>query len=221
MPTRVVTLSHATGAGGETIGRTVAKALGFRYIDEEIINLAAQKEGIDAAIVADAERRKTFLARLLAGLGDPPMMDAAVVGILVPEAAMTRSETVRTLIVDAIHETAEGGQAVIVSHAASIPLAGRADVLRVLITASADTGGVPLPVTLTLCQTNPTTGVCLGAAATNVTTTIDANATPTFGIFVTGSGSVSFSPATNRIYVRFRDSGGVIRGATSVAVRTQ
>jgi len=139
MPTRVVTLSHATGAGGETIGRTVAKALGFRYIDEEIINLAAQKEGIDAAVVADAERRKTFLARLLAGLGDPPMMDAAVVGILVPEAAMTRSETVRTLIVDAIHETAEGGQAVIVSHAASIPLAGRADVLRVLITASADT----------------------------------------------------------------------------------
>ena len=84
-----------------------------------------------------------------------------------------------------------------------------------------DTGGVPLPVTLSLCQTDPTTGVCLGAAAASVTTTIDANATPTFGIFVTGSGSVSFSPATNRIYVRFRDSGGVIRGATSVAVRTQ
>src|SRR5438128_9240 len=75
MPTRVVTLSHATGAGGETIGRTVAKALGFRYIDEEIINLAAQKEGIDAAVVADAERRKTFLARLLASLGDPPMIE--------------------------------------------------------------------------------------------------------------------------------------------------
>jgi len=90
-----------------------------------------------------------------------------------------------------------------------------------VITASADTGGVPLPVTLSLCQTNPTTGACLGAAAATVTTTIDANATPTFGIFVTGSGSVSFSPATNRIYVRFRDSGGVIRGATSVAVRTQ
>jgi cytidylate kinase-like protein len=39
MPTRVVTLSHETGAGGETIGRTVANGLGFRYIDEEIITL--------------------------------------------------------------------------------------------------------------------------------------------------------------------------------------
>ena len=36
----------------------------------------------------------------------------------------------------AIHETAEAGDAVIVAHGASIPLAGRADVLRVLVTAS-------------------------------------------------------------------------------------
>jgi cytidylate kinase len=46
---------------------------------------------------------------------------------------------VRKLIVDAIHDTAERGQVVLVSHAASIPLAGRADVLRVLVTASLET----------------------------------------------------------------------------------
>lgn len=68
MPTRVVTISHATGAGGEPIGRTVADRLGFRYIDEEIITLAAEKEGVDAALVADTERRKGFLARLFSGL---------------------------------------------------------------------------------------------------------------------------------------------------------
>src|SRR5215467_7684461 len=139
MPTRVVTLSHATGAGGETIGRTVAKVLGFRYIDEEIISLAAQKEHIDAALVADAERRKTFLARLFAGLSETPIMDEVGSGMLLDEVAVTRSDHLRALIVDAIHETAKRGQAVIVSHAASIPLAGRDDVLRVLITASADT----------------------------------------------------------------------------------
>src|SRR5262245_13377204 len=136
MPTRVVTLSHATGAGGETIGRTVAKNLGFRYLDEEIIKLAAEKEGLDAAVVADAERRKSFLERLLAQLAEPAMMDA---GMLTREAIMTSSESLRTVITEAIHETAGRGQAVIVSHAASIPLAGRPDVLRVLITASADT----------------------------------------------------------------------------------
>ena len=36
MPTRVVTISHTTGARGEAIGRTVADRLGFRYVDEEI-----------------------------------------------------------------------------------------------------------------------------------------------------------------------------------------
>jgi hypothetical protein len=66
----VVTISHATGAGGETIGRTVAGRLGFH---EEIITLAAEKEGVDAALVADAERRKSFLARLFSGLAQGPV----------------------------------------------------------------------------------------------------------------------------------------------------
>ena len=89
------------------------------------------------------------------------------------------------------------------------------------ITVTADTGGVTLPVTLTLCQTNSLTGACLSSPASSVTTTINANATATFGIFVTGSSSVSFSPGANRVFVRFKDSGGVTRGSTSVAVRTQ
>ena len=137
MPIRVVTLSHATGAGGETIGRTVATGLGFRYIDEEIINIAAKREGLEAEVVADAERRKGFLERLLGGIAIPPIAD--VEGMILPEQFVTRSENLRTLIVDAIHEVAEQGQAVIVSHAASIPLADRPDVLRVLVTASAAT----------------------------------------------------------------------------------
>ena len=60
----------------------------------------------------------------------------------------------------------------------------------------------------------------LSAPAGSVTTTINANATPTFAIFVQGNGNVPFDPAANRIFVRF-SSGGVTRGSTSVAVRTQ
>jgi hypothetical protein len=89
------------------------------------------------------------------------------------------------------------------------------------ITATANTGSVSLSLVLTLCQTNPTTGACLAAPASSVPTQINANATPTFGIFVAGSGPVPFDPAKNRLIVRFTDVSGVVRGATSVAVRTQ
>jgi arabinogalactan endo-1,4-beta-galactosidase len=88
------------------------------------------------------------------------------------------------------------------------------------ITASADTGSAALPVALSLCQTNPQTGACISTIGPSVTTTINANDTPTFAIFVKGSGTVPFAPASNRVFVRFKDA-GVTRGATSVAVRTQ
>jgi len=89
------------------------------------------------------------------------------------------------------------------------------------ITATADTGSANLPVTISVCQTDPLTGVCLTQPTASVSTTINAGETPTFGIFVTGSGFVPFDPANNRVFVRFTDAAGVTRGATSVAVRTQ
>lgn len=89
------------------------------------------------------------------------------------------------------------------------------------ITASADTGSATLPLNIFLCQTNSATGQCISAIGPSVTTQINANATPTFAIFVQGNGNVPFDPAANRVFVRFRDGGGVTRGSTSVAMRTQ
>jgi hypothetical protein len=89
------------------------------------------------------------------------------------------------------------------------------------ITVLADTGAAILPVNILLCQTDPQTSVCLSPLAPSVPTTILSNETPTFGVFVAGAGDVSFVPETNRIFVRFKDSGGLTRGSTSVAVRTQ
>lgn len=135
--TRIVTISHATGAGGDNIGRSVAKGLGFRYVDEEIIQLAAERHGLDAELVADAERRKSLLERIVNDVAAAPMMDASGgMGIMLPPDAFVTREELRALIVEAIKATAERGQVVIVSHAAGIPLAGRPDLLRVLITAS-------------------------------------------------------------------------------------
>jgi hypothetical protein len=91
------------------------------------------------------------------------------------------------------------------------------------ITVSADIGSASLPVSVALCETNPETGACINPTVPTVgpvTTSIAANATPTFAFFVTSTDTVPFDPANNRIFVRFKDAGGVTRGSTSVAVRT-
>ena len=89
------------------------------------------------------------------------------------------------------------------------------------ITASANTGTANLPVTLTICQTSPSTGACLAAPASSVTLAINSGDADTFGVFVLGSSAIPDMPAVNRIFVTFTDSGGTLRGETSVAVRTQ
>jgi len=86
------------------------------------------------------------------------------------------------------------------------------------ITVSVDTGGTTLPVTLSICQSNPATAACLSPPAPSVTLDIAANATPTFSVFVDSSGAVPFAPATARAFVRFTDAADVVRGATSVAL---
>ena len=89
------------------------------------------------------------------------------------------------------------------------------------ITATANTGGVTLPLSISLCQTNPASGQCTSSVGPSVSTTINANATPTFAIFATANATVPFVPQTNRIFVLFTDAGGTVRGATSVAAQTQ
>jgi hypothetical protein len=93
------------------------------------------------------------------------------------------------------------------------------------ITVTEDTGTVTLPISSTMCQTNPATGCCQQGCVvpteTGVTTTIGATQTPTFAFFVKGMDTVPFDPAGNRIFVRFKNGSNKVRGATSVAVRTQ
>ncbi len=88
------------------------------------------------------------------------------------------------------------------------------------ITGTANTRSACLPVTIAICQTNPTTRACLQSPSPSVTATVNANATSTFGIFAISNGAVPFSLGTSRVFVQFSDAGGVVRGATSVAVTT-
>jgi Cytidylate kinase-like family len=133
---RVVCISRSLGAFGEEVGRLVAERLGFRYVDEEIVSAAASREKLDPELVADAERRRSLVERLLNALAAGGA--EAYVGQL-PDDVTGQTEHYRALIRDTIEEAAAQGEVVIVAHAGSFALHGQERLLRVLVTASPET----------------------------------------------------------------------------------
>ena len=136
MTRQAVCISHATGAGGAAVGQAVAERLGFRYVDNEVIAEAAEWAELDPALVADAERRKPLVARLLGQVAEgssPQRLPSGDRARTAPTDA-----DLRVLISDVLRSFADQGSVVIVSHAASFALAG-SEVLRVLVTASRET----------------------------------------------------------------------------------
>jgi hypothetical protein len=148
MSYRVVCISHTVAAGGEHIGHLVADKLRFRYVDDEVIALASEKAGLDPGVVAKAEEQTSLLTRLMDALVSSPMK---VEGYLprrdkgeyysseLRPSVTAPEESLRRLIQEAILEIARRGDVVIVAHAASMALAQRVEVLRVLVTASVKT----------------------------------------------------------------------------------
>ncbi len=131
---RVVSISRSLAAGGEEVGFTIAKEMGFRYADEEIIIRAAKKAGVSPELVAEAERTPSLIARILESMARTPPTPEAW-----PGAAMLPSPTKADyggLIERMVRETADKGNVVIVAHSASILLAGTSGLLRVFVTAS-------------------------------------------------------------------------------------
>lgn len=150
MKTRVICVSRTLAAGGEEVARALSQRLGFRYVDEEIVAKAAEKDDVDVQLVKDAEKRQSFIDRLLESLAIAPAPEVMAVspGLMHPAAfgtglelagsgaALRGTEHYRQLIRDVVRETARQGDVVIVAHAAAMALAGEEGVLRILVTAS-------------------------------------------------------------------------------------
>ncbi len=139
----VVCISHTEESGGKDIARAVALGLGYRFVDDEIILRAARTAKVDPEVVAAAERKQPFLARIFEAIAAATAMSGSVTGSgaapgdgsSAPATVGTQTEDLRSLIRQTIGEVARHGQAVIGAHAASHALAGTPGVLRVLITA--------------------------------------------------------------------------------------
>ncbi len=87
------------------------------------------------------------------------------------------------------------------------------------VTASVAVLGQQLDEVL-ICPTNFITGACIDTPGQSTLAFQDENGTASFGIFVRNSTPVEFRPDVNRLALVFTDDEGVVRGRTSVAVRS-
>src|SRR6188508_2269520 len=117
MSARVVCIARVGGSGGETVGQLVADALGYELIDEEIIQRAAENEGVAAEELGEVEQRKSVMGRLTRLLAASGGVEYAMAGAWAPspEPLPADPRSLRALIRKSIHETADRGDVVIVS----------------------------------------------------------------------------------------------------------
>lgn len=89
------------------------------------------------------------------------------------------------------------------------------------ITATASAPGVTPAPMLAVCQTDPLTSVCLQPPSSSTPpVVVNSAGTPTFAVFVTGTGTIADDPAKNRVRMLMKDGSDQTVGATTVAVRT-
>jgi CMP/dCMP kinase len=63
-----ITISRQMGSGGSYVGQLIAKRLGLKYIDREVLHMAAEEFGRDEqTITAPSERVTSFWERVLGG----------------------------------------------------------------------------------------------------------------------------------------------------------
>jgi cytidylate kinase len=131
----LITISREYGAGGSEVASRVAGALGWRVVDNELVERVAARAGLTPADVAQREERvPTFIERLARTLV------AATPELLVPpEAGGTASSLPEEDLVRVtqlvVEEVAAEGKVVLVGRAAPAVLAGKHDAIHVKVVA--------------------------------------------------------------------------------------
>ena len=136
MAASVITFSVQMGSDGTAIARAVADKLGYRYYDQEITSQAAALVGVSPETMANAERRPSFIERMLERLALATVVSDGVV----PAPASTNpavytmtSSDYRQIIERVVTELATRGDCVIVGHAGQAILKHEKIVLKVLV----------------------------------------------------------------------------------------
>jgi CMP/dCMP kinase len=131
----LITISRQYGAGGSEVAARVARALGWRVLDNELVERVAARAGLAPEDVAQLEERvSTFVERLARTLV------AATPELLVPPEAggtapsLSEEDLVR-ITEHVVEEVAAEGKVVVVGRAAPAVLARERDAIHVKIVA--------------------------------------------------------------------------------------
>jgi len=127
---RVITISRQLASGGAYIGHLIARKLGYKYVEREVLYTAARDLGVDIKDVSSQDEKKSGFIE--------SMVKSFVFGT--PEAAYTPpsrrpvyDEELFAAECRIIRQIAESHDAVIVGHAGFSVLRGRPDVFNVYI----------------------------------------------------------------------------------------
>jgi cytidylate kinase len=132
---QIVTISREYGSGGGEIAARLARQLGWRLVDHEVVAQVAQALGVSEAEAESHDEHVDSLAmRLLSGLS----IVQTPIPIGVPVPLDIDSDSYDQARRAAVLGAAATGQVVIVGRGAQVLLAGRPDVLHVRIIAPLD-----------------------------------------------------------------------------------
>ncbi len=135
---RAITISREYGCGGGEVAGRLARRLGWRLVDHEVVVQVAKALGVTEAEVATYdEHTEGLVARLLRG-----MQPLAQVAPIVPTGAPARQDDGLAEYRAALHMVVESavreGNAVIVGRGAQVLLGNRRDVLHTRLVAPLD-----------------------------------------------------------------------------------
>ncbi len=126
----VITISRQIGSGGAYIGYTVAKELGFNYIDREILRQAAERLGTDPGALEHLDERSPGLIEKLTkgfSFGMPE------ISVPLPQKRLVDHKELFVLENKIMNEIADRYKAVIVGRAGFYALKDRPEVFRVFL----------------------------------------------------------------------------------------
>lgn len=130
----LITVSRQYGAGGSEVARRVAEALGWRLVDNELVERVAARAGVPPAEVAELEERTPSFVERLAGV-----LAAATPELFPPPTGTVPELSEPTLVritERVVAEVAAEGRVVLVGRAAPAVLARERDALHVKLVAS-------------------------------------------------------------------------------------